>query len=401
MLHISQLKLRGFKSFKYQNIDFPQNFVCFAGPNGSGKSNLCDSIRFVVGEKSFKSLRVKNIRELIHAGSKSAEVTMVLEGKGQKYEIKRAIRTDGKIQYNLNGKKTTRSAISEVLKQHNLDESGRNIIAQGRVQRIVEMTGRERRGIIESVAGISDFDRKKKEAIKELDEVGSRLREANILFGERSSRLKELEKEREIALKYQENKEKLKTHKYSLLTSELKKLEEELTSIIAQKSKLKTELEKRTDELKVINNEIYKIDQERYKLSSKLKEKQSTIEGIQHIEKLKASIQLKRKLLDDRTGQVKKQEEQKTTLEKQTKQETHEIESILKESSNLKEELKKFAPEDLEFKDDDSLKSIKSQIESEQSILSKSKEQLSLLDSKINTQKEIIKIKKEHFSEIS
>ena len=156
MIFISRLKARNFKSFKYSDITLPQTFICFAGPNGSGKSNILDMIRFALGETSLKSLRAKKVSNLIFSGAKAAEVIVYFDGD-EKIDIKRAIRSDGKILYKLNGSKTTRTTIQNVLKQHNIDGSGRNAIAQGKVAEIINMNGKERRLIIDSVAGIADF----------------------------------------------------------------------------------------------------------------------------------------------------------------------------------------------------------------------------------------------------
>ena len=84
MVFISRLKLRNFKSFKAADIQLPKSFICFAGPNGSGKSNICDCIRFAMGETSLKSLRAKKVKDLIHSGSKSAEVSPVLLERGRR-----------------------------------------------------------------------------------------------------------------------------------------------------------------------------------------------------------------------------------------------------------------------------------------------------------------------------
>ena len=78
-------------------------------------SNVTDAIRFALGETSLKSLRAKRVKDLIHTGATTAEVTIYFDGI-KKYEIKRAIRNDGKILYKFNGKKTTRTAILEEMK---------------------------------------------------------------------------------------------------------------------------------------------------------------------------------------------------------------------------------------------------------------------------------------------
>ncbi len=401
MLSIAQLKLHGFKSFKHANIEFPDNFTCLAGPNGSGKSNVCDSIRFVLGEQSLRALRTKKVKDLIFTGMNSAEVILIFQDeKNNKYEVRRAIRTDGKILYKLNGKKTTRTTVMEFLKQYNLDESGRNIIAQGRIQRIVEMTGKERREIIESVAGISDFEKKKKEAIRELDEVGTRLKEANIVYGERNARLSELKKEREIAIKYKESRDDLKKAKGSLLKIELLKLDEEFNSILEAKSKLSGVISSKNTELDQAGTKLFELDRQRSEISKKMQEKQSATREIANMEKIKASIQIKTELLQDREKQVKKLQEQKNTLEKDISLDHSDEKKISQEVLEIDSELKKISPKESEDHIDSNLFQLKEKLSLAQNKLYETKDLFGALEGEINTQKEVFSMKSQKIDEI-
>src|SRR3989339_445833 len=285
MIYISRIRLKNFKSFKVLNVVLPQTYICFAGPNGSGKSNLGDSIRFVMGEISLKSLRAKKVKDLIHHGAKTAEVTINFDGDTA-IEIKRVIREDGKILYRLNGMRTTRSAILEALKKYNLDDSGRNIIAQGEVSRIINMGGKERRTIIDSVAGISDFEAKKKEALKELEVVEIRMKEANLVLGERQIFLKELEKEKETAEKFLANRTKLNNAKGTLLKLEIEKIESDLEKLAKQEKSSLEEMQKKEDEIKSVDSKISDVDRQRMELSSKMQENQKSRGLIKRIEEL-------------------------------------------------------------------------------------------------------------------
>ena len=184
MVYLSKIKFRGFKSFRRADVVLAPYFVALAGPNGSGKSNVTDAIRFGLGEMSLRSLRAKKVSELINTSSKQAEVTLEFAGENQ-FEIKRAIRPDGKIAYRLNGKKTTRTGLLEALRPARIEAGTHNIIAQGQVQQIVEMNAKERRQIVDSVAGISEYEEKKKEAMGNLDKVEARIRENEILMAEK------------------------------------------------------------------------------------------------------------------------------------------------------------------------------------------------------------------------
>ncbi|MEM5814851.1 MAG: AAA family ATPase, partial [Candidatus Aenigmatarchaeota archaeon] len=226
MVFISRLRLRNFKSFKIASIQLPRTFICFAGPNGSGKSNVCDAIRFALGENSLRAVRAKKVSDLISLGADKAEIWLNLDGE-KAYEVKRAIRNDGKTLYKLDGKRMTRTLVLDALKPHGLEAGAHNIIAQGEVERIIQMSPKERREIIDHVAGISEYEQKKKEALKELEAVEQKINDATIALKEREGFLAELEKEKDAALKYAELKDYLHRLKGSVIYLELEKVDKE------------------------------------------------------------------------------------------------------------------------------------------------------------------------------
>ncbi|MFH1684910.1 MAG: hypothetical protein ABH983_01255 [Candidatus Micrarchaeota archaeon] len=407
MVYISHLKLRNFKSFKAANIQLPSTFICFAGPNGSGKSNLCDAIRFGMGETSLKSLRAKKVKDLIHSGAKSAEVTIVFESEkadGPKYEIRRAIREDGKISYRLNGQKATRGGILETLKRHYLDQSGRNTIAQGEVARIINMNGKERRTIIDSVAGISDFEEKKKEAMKELDLVDDRIKEAQLILGERKAYLEDLGREREIAVKFRGAKESLTNSKGTLLQTEIARLEAELEAELQKEQKIMAEKDHANKELDEVNEEIRNVEIERSKTSEELRSKQKTNTLIRRIEELKAAIGSGKQLIEDKSGFVERISVEELNLEKEIKEEKNAISEIAAEIERLAIELKA-AEEKLSSEigtvEDENLRKIKEKIEQKDTEVRSAKENLISVSSEIESKKELEKAKREEQESIA
>ncbi|MEW6036271.1 MAG: chromosome segregation SMC family protein [Candidatus Micrarchaeota archaeon] len=400
MVFISRLKLRNFKSFKAADIQLPKTFICFAGPNGSGKSNLCDAIRFAMGETSLRSLRAKKVRDLINSGSKSAEVVLVFgsDNDGHGYEIKRAIRDDGKIRYRLNGKRTTRSAILEALKRHNLDESGRNTIAQGEVQRIISMNGKERRAIIDSVAGIADFEEKKKEALRELQTVEERIKEARVILGERRAYLDELGREKEVALKYTEAKKMLTNAKGTLLRTEIGKLEKDLAEAVKGEEKLLSSRAAIERELAAIDAEISQVDALRAQTSSEMQAKQKTNALIRRLEELKASAASRKQFIEDREGALLAMKGEREGLQDEIAREREAIEAIEKESVSLRTALAD-AEKELAaaggFSEDQTLTAMRKAVEAHDAGLSSAREKLIFIESETSAKKQLIESKRE------
>ncbi len=363
-------------------------------------SNLCDAIRFVMGEISLRSLRAKKVKDLIYSDSRSAEVAITFEGDGSDaggYEIKRAIREDGKILYRLDGKKTTRSAILEALKKYNLDSSGRNTIAQGEVQRIIGMNGKERRVIIDSVAGITDFEDKKKEALSELGTVETRIKDANLVLGERRAFLGDLKNEKETALKYLDSKKTLTNAKGTLLKRELEKLEKELSDVGGNEGKLNAAKAAKEQEMAEVDARVKEAEAARSEISRQLQAKQKTNALIRQVEELRGRCSAAAQLIADREGQDRKVTAERETLEKELAGQQQDMDGLRKELDGLRSELKS-AESRLGAHggpaQDEAIARLRGAMERQDAELAQARERLITLASEISSGKQILDAKR-------
>ncbi len=212
-LHITHLETDNFKSFgRKTKIPFFPGFTVISGPNGSGKSNIIDSILFVLALSSSRSLRAERLTDLINlnSGKNTAEVELTFsDGTIIKRRIKRTDSTYYNYLY-LNGRPCRQGDLLEFLAQRGIVPHGYNVVMQGDINRIIEMSDLERRKIIDEIAGVAEFDHKKALAYEELDRVRTNIQEQNAHLEELTIRLSHLEKQRVQALKYRSLQDRLK-----------------------------------------------------------------------------------------------------------------------------------------------------------------------------------------------
>ena len=243
-MHIKKLEVYGFKSFGFKNtaVYFERGLVAITGPNGSGKSNILDAIMFAIGENSPKTLRVDKFQSLFHDSQNSnhrlIRVSLMFDNTDRGIPIDSDTVTltrgiegqNGESQYWLDGKKVTKTVIMELLEVVLAAPNKLNIVQQGMITRISELNSEERRRIIEDIVGLSYFDEKKAEALKQLDEADRRLEVAFARMGEIRKRIDELETERNEHLRYDQLIAELKRFKAVQISNTIRNLRYKLAT---------------------------------------------------------------------------------------------------------------------------------------------------------------------------
>jgi chromosome segregation protein len=223
-MYLKRVKVRNFKSFAgATEIPFQPGFTGVAGPNGMGKSNISDAILFVLGPTSSKALRAERLTHLFFNGGSSkkaateCEVSLVFDNADKllpcdsaEVEVTRYVKLapsdpDGYYSYfYVNGKRTTQTEIDALLSHGRLSGDGYNLVQQGDVNKIVTMGPVPRRGLVERLAGISQYDDELARAETKRTDLDQNLDRIQTLLGEIKGRLSSLEGQRLQAIQYKQ-----------------------------------------------------------------------------------------------------------------------------------------------------------------------------------------------------
>jgi chromosome segregation protein len=249
LVFIRRLEMRGFKSFgdRKVSVALDRGLTVVTGPNGSGKSNIFDAIRFTLGDLSARSLRADKMSEVIFDGPQSssgrtAYVSIQLDNADRSIPvdteavtIARRVNAAGESDYFLNGKQAARNQLVDILSMAGLSSNGYNMIVQGTITRLADVTPEERRKTIEELVGISEYDAKKADARIQLQQAETNLKIAEARLGDVQARLERLEEERNDALRHNFIQSEMKkllavqlSHRISLIIGDEEQLGEAL-----------------------------------------------------------------------------------------------------------------------------------------------------------------------------
>ena len=236
-MYLKRLELHGFKSFADKTtLEFMPGITVVIGPNGSGKSNISDSIRWVLGEQSMKSLRGAKSEDIIFAGTQNrkslgyAEASIVIDNSDGKLPIEyseatvtRRIYRSGESGYFINKTPCRLKDILELFMDTGIGKDGYSIIGQGKIDEILSNKSEDRRNIFEEAAGIVKFRTRKVESEKKLEQTKLNLLRINDILTEIEGNLEPLQLQSEKAKKYLNFKEELKNIEIGLFVYNIEK----------------------------------------------------------------------------------------------------------------------------------------------------------------------------------
>lgn len=316
-MYIKQLEIDNFKSFANKSeIPLLKGFTTVSGPNGSGKSNIIDSVMFALGLRTGSALRIENLSDFITTfNNKNEAMVKVVFGDvdgDKELTVGRRIKKTNQgfaSTYYLNDKIDTLTNIRSILEKYNITPNSYNVMMQGDVNSIVMCSSKVRRGIIDEIAGVADFDRRIDQATNELKTVEQRVEAASLILSEVEKTLEQLKSEREVALKYkklQEEKSGLESQVSTVKFFDLKKnLELAHENILQSNKKLKeTQANKKDldEKIKLINEKYEELDK---KLKEQGEDERNKLKDSQS--DLSARIQTKKNAIDYSDTQIQKE----------------------------------------------------------------------------------------------
>lgn len=382
-MYIKQLEIDNFKSFANKSdIPLLKGFTTVSGPNGSGKSNIIDSVMFALGLRTGSALRIENLSDFITTfNNKNEAMVKVVFGDvdgDKELSVARRIKKTNQgfaSTYYLNDKVDTLTNIRGILEKYNITPNSYNVMMQGDVNSIVMCSSKVRRGIIDEIAGVADFDRRIDQATGELKTVEQRVEAAMLILTEVEKTLEQLKSEREVALKYkklQEEKSGLEAQIGTVKFFDLKRnLELAHENILQSNKKLKEEQANKKDldeKIKLINEKYKELDaklkeqgeDERNKLkdaqsdlSARIQIKKNAIDysdtqiqkGLQSIENAKNGIESYKKKIEDERLNIKLAHDKTGIIETQLKEKKEELSKKLADISGLSSTADKYIQE--------------------------------------------------------
>jgi chromosome segregation protein len=259
---LKSLELFGFKSFADRTrFDFAPGVTCVVGPNGSGKSNVVDSIKWILGDQSPKSLRGKEMTDVIFNGSGSRKPAALAEAllnfdntrrvlaiDADEVQVGRRIYRSGESEYLINRVPARLKDIRDLFLGSGAGNSAYSIIEQGRVDQLLQATNVARRSVFEEAAGISRFKSRKVDAQRKLERVAQNLLRLTDIVSEVETQLNALRTQAAKAAKFREYTQELRTLRIGSTADDYRVLGARLETVELARRGVSTEIEQATAE---------------------------------------------------------------------------------------------------------------------------------------------------------
>ena len=402
-MYLKRLEMQGFKSFADKTVlEFMPGITAVIGPNGSGKSNISDSIRWILGEQSMKSLRGAKTQDIIFAGTQSrkslgfAEASLVFDNTDgalpieySEVTVTRKIYRSGETGYYINKVPCRLKDVVELFMDTGIGRDGYSIIGQGKIDEILSNKSEDRRHIFEEAAGIVKYRSRKEETEKKLEQTKLNLLRINDILTEIEGNLEPLQIQSDKAKKYLNLKEELKNIEVGLFIYNIEKYKKSLEELAEDEEIMNSTLnqeEGKLEKIKILKEELKdSIDE----ITLQIENMQNIgFESQKEIEKLNSNINLAEAKINNNIENTKLYTKEIEELETKIETLKQEIEQKQTKQDNLKQNKEKFENE-LKEKEEE-LRKITEKLSSKELEIEKIKKQVEEnIDKKYELQSEI------------
>ncbi|MFY7934729.1 MAG: chromosome segregation protein SMC [Microcystis aeruginosa] len=288
MVYIKKVELSHFKSFGGTTpIPFLPGFTVVSGPNGSGKSNILDALLFCLGLATSKGMRAERLPDLVnhsynsqrHSTEASVSVTFdvsdIPDATDRDWTVSRRLKVakggSYTSTYYINGETCTVSELHDQLNRLRIYPEGYNVVLQGDVTRIISMNAKERREIIDELAGVAEFDRKIEKTKENIDSVKEREERCQIIATELQKSLEKLALDRIKAEKYQKLKAQVQEKQQWEIVLHWQNLQQRCQQVQGQIQAGEREKQVLTETIANLSEQIAQNSQELEKLNQQVK----------------------------------------------------------------------------------------------------------------------------------
>lgn len=307
-MRLNSIKLSGFKSFaEPTNFMLPGQLIGVVGPNGCGKSNIMDAVRWVLGESKASELRGESMQDVIFNGTthrkpaSRSSVELVFDnsdhraggqwGQFTEIAVKRVLTRDGNSSYFINNQPVRRRDVQDVFLGTGLGPRAYAIIGQGTISRIIESRPEELRLFLEEAAGVSKYKERRRETENRLSDTRENLTRVEDILRELNANLDKLEKQAEVAAKYNELQASVTLKQHQLWFLKKQDAEGDLAKIRQEGLQAVNELEARMAEIRHIEADLEAVRQAHYEAGDKVNQAQGRLyEATAEVGKLEAEI---------------------------------------------------------------------------------------------------------------
>ncbi len=334
-MYVSRIEMVGFKSFVEKTVvDLEPGITSVVGPNGCGKTNICDAIRWVLGEENVRLLRGTRAEDVIFAGTELrkstgfAEVSLtvsdvrdVLPVEYTDVKVTRRVFRSGDSDFLINNVPTRLKDIVDLFLGTGLGRRAYSVMERDMIDWILDDTSGQRRKIIEEAAGISKYKARRKETVSKLELTQRDLERVQDLISEVERRVRQLARQAAKARRYERLTSRIKQVETYASAKEFAGMKSRQVEVEKELEAIDTRMAEKASRISTLEAEIEKtklaIIQVERDINEHGKRIAQTTQDAQKLENDKGVLAERTRAIDDKTAEIAAERGEKQSLLKE------------------------------------------------------------------------------------